>query len=180
METHWKIEKDTSGIEFSIKYLAMANVKGLFKTFDGSVITPNGTLDGATININIETASIFTNQPQRDQHLQSPDWFDTAKYPSIAFASTHVKKIDGNEYSVKGNLTIKDKTNVVEWKAVASGEQVDDGKGNLHAGYMLSGIINKKDFGVGQEGFIKPGILYLSNDVALEANIDITQTVKMI
>src|SRR6202167_5806946 len=87
----WNVDPIHSSVEFQVKHLGIATVKGQFKEFEGTLdVTP----DGINAYGTVETASVDTREPQRDGHLRSADFFDADQNPQITFKSTSVKAID--------------------------------------------------------------------------------------
>ena len=102
----------------------------------------------AKVNVTIDTNSIDTNDPQRDGHLKSADFFDTEKYPAIQFEGERVEKTQENNYKLLGNLTIKGVTQAITLDMGFAGRVPKDPFGNTKAGLLLQGKINRKDFGL--------------------------------
>ena len=84
----WKVDPVHSSVEFQVKHLGIATVKGLFKEFEGTLkVGP----DGAVAYGTVQTASVDTREPARDEHLRSADFFEVDKYPEIGFRSTAIR-----------------------------------------------------------------------------------------
>ena len=122
----------------------------------------------------MDVNSISTNQEMRDNHLKNADFFEAEKYPKIDFKSTSFKKIKGTEYLLIGNLTMKGITKQVEVKAEFGGI-AKDGQGNLKAGFEVTGIINRKDFGLTYNSLTEAGGLALGEEIKLIANIQVAK-----
>ena len=84
----------------------VANVKGLFEKFKGTVVIDENDITRSKVEVSIDTASINTNVAKRDEHLRSPDFFNVAKYPAMTFVSTKVVKAGTGKLKVTGDLTL--------------------------------------------------------------------------
>src|ERR1043166_9005134 len=96
----------------------------------------------AKIDLEIEVKSIATRMPDRDTHLLSADFLDAEKFPHITFRSTSFKKINEEEFELKGDLTIRSVSKPFTFK-VTYGGQVVDPWGNLRAGFHIEGSRNR-------------------------------------
>ncbi len=74
----WQVDPVHSSVEFHVKHLGIATVKGQFKTFEGTLEA--GT-DGARAFGTVDVASVDTREPQRDEHLRSADFFEAESFP---------------------------------------------------------------------------------------------------
>lgn len=98
------------------------------------------------MNVTINTTSVDTNHAERDKHLRSADFLNTAKYPLATFTSTSVKK-DGDDLDITGDLTLNGVTKPVTLEAKLIG-QGDDPWGGKRAGFEAEGKIKLKDFNI--------------------------------
>jgi len=172
--TTWKIDPTHSEVQFKVKHLMISTVTGHFGTFDGTVQTNGDDFSGAAITFEADINSISTKNADRDKHLQADDFFNAAQYPKLRFVSKEVKKIDDENYKVIGDLTIRDQTKPVEL-AVEYGGTLTDPWGQIKAGFELSGKINRKEFGLSFHATTDTGGLVLSDDVKLQANVEIVK-----
>jgi len=175
--TNWAIDPTHSEVHFKIKHLVISTVTGAFKSFNGTVRSATGDFDNAKIKFSIDVDSIDTNQPQRDGHLKSADFFETDKYPTIDFESTSFKKVDGDDFKLIGNLTMHGVTKPVELDVEYGGAE-KDGYGNLKHGFEITGKINRKEFGLTYNSITEAGGLTLGEDIRLVANIQVAQLVE--
>ncbi|WP_255372869.1 YceI family protein [Chitinophaga sp. YR573] len=165
--TKWIIDPAHSDIQFKVKHLGMFNVTGTFKQFEGDVVSEHEDFSDAVINFTIHTNSIDTNQPDRDTHLKSADFFNTEKYPHITFKGTY------NNDTLSGNLTINDITQPVTLNAELTG--VGKGRfGETRAGFEVDGKINRKDFGLVWNLLMETGGVVVSEEIKLHFNIQLT------
>ena len=167
--TKWVLDPMHSEVQFKVKHLVISTVTGSFKSFEGDFETENEDFSDAKINISLDVDRIDTNQDQRDGHLKSPEFFDAEKYPKISFKSTSFTK-DGDDYTLKGNLTIKDVTKPVTL-AVEHGGVAGDFYGNTKAGFEITGKINRKEFGLTWDGVTEAGSVVVGEDIKLIINV---------
>ena len=172
--TKWAIDPTHSEVQFKVKHLVISTVTGTFKSFEGSVESESEDFTDAKVNFEIASASIDTNQEQRDGHLKSADFFDAEKYPKIKFESLAFKKIKPDLYKLSGNLTIKETTKVVELDVEYGGAAVDF-YGNHKAGFEVNGKINRKDFGLVWDGITEAGAIVVGEEIRLSFNIQLAQ-----
>src|SRR5215813_1763384 len=105
MMKKWTIDPTHSEIGFKVKHMMFTNVKGFFNDYTAD-ITFNDDLKEADLQFEAKINSIFTNNADRDNHLKSADFFDADQFPSLKFKSTQISG-SGDDYEIKGDLTIK-------------------------------------------------------------------------
>jgi polyisoprenoid-binding protein YceI len=138
----WKIDPIHSSIEFQVKHLGIATVKGQFTDFEGTLdVTP----DGLDAYGSVDVASVDTREDQRDAHLRSPDFFDVENHPQITFKSTAVRPLGDDEFEVEGDFTIRGITKPLKLVGVLEGTETDP-QGNERVGLSASASINRSDY----------------------------------
>ena len=172
-KTKWAIDTTHSEVQFKVKHLVIATVTGTFKKFSGSVESDDENFDGARAEFTIDVSSIDTNQPQRDAHLKSDDFFAATTYGEIKFRNGKLQK-EGNELVLVGDLTIRDTTKKVKLN-VEHGGTVVDPYGNLKAGFEINGKINRKEFGLMWNAVTEAGGVVVGDDVKLHLNIELAR-----
>lgn len=172
-QTTWVIDPTHSEVQFKVKHLVISTVTGSFKKFDGSVVSDGDDFDGATVTFSADTESIDTNQEQRDGHLKSGDFFDSEKFPKLSFTGVLAKKGD-EDYTLKGELTVKDITKPFEL-GVEYGGNTTDPYGNNKSGFELTGKLNRKEFGLTWSAVTEAGGVVVGDEVKLIANIQIVK-----
>ena len=163
----FNIDPSHSRVGFSARHAMVTKVRGAFNEYTGSATVSNGS---ANINIEISAASIDTRNADRDGHLQSPDFFDVAKFPKITFASTSVKDSGSDKIVVDGNLTIKDVTKPLTIEFEYTGTAKDP-FGNDRFGFEGAAEINRKDFGLTWNAALETGGILVSENIKLEFEI---------
>ncbi len=96
LKTKWTLDPTHSEVNFKVKHLVISTVSGTFQKFDGSVETDGDNFENAKVEFTIDPSSIHTNQAQRDEHLRSAEFFNTAEYDAIIFRSTSLEKTGDN------------------------------------------------------------------------------------
>jgi polyisoprenoid-binding protein YceI len=148
----------------------ITNVKGEFRKFTAEVDSTGSDFSKAVVNATIDASSIFTNEEGRDGHLKGVDFFDVENYPRLTFAGTSLKKIDDENYQLKGNLTIKGVTKEVTLDVEFGGINKDPW-GNEKAGFSLIGKINRKDWGLNWNAALETGGVLVSDEVKISAEV---------
>ncbi len=144
----WQLDKAHAKAGFTVTHMLVSEVEGYFKNFDAKVTSANDDFSDAQAEFTANVNSINTDNEKRDAHLQSPDFFDGAKYPVITFKSKTFKKVSDKNYKVTGNLTMHGITKLVELDAVSRLGTNPYSK-QVVAGFKISGIIKRSDFSIG-------------------------------
>jgi len=166
----YKIDTDHSTVAFKIRHL-VGRVAGRFDKFDGTFNYEAGNAKAWSATANIDPASIDTGNAKRDGHLKSPDFFDTAKYPSMKFVSTGASSVQGAKATLTGNLTMHGVTKPVTLNLELLGETKDPW-GNQRASFEATGTINRKDFGIVWNKTLETGGLMVGEEVAITLDIE--------
>ncbi len=170
--TKWIIEPTHSEVAFKVKHLVISTVTGYFRKFEGAAESVSEDFNGASVTFSLDVNSIDTNQSDRDQHLKSADFFDTASFPSIAFAGKLVN--NGGEYQLQGDLTLKGITQQVTLD-VTYGGTVADPYGQTKAGFEIEGKLNRKDFGLTWSAITEAGSVVVSDQVRLQLSVQLVK-----
>ncbi|WP_291722443.1 YceI family protein [Bernardetia sp.] len=177
MATIWNIDPMHSEIQFKVKHLVISTVTGSFGEFSGKLEATKEDLTDAKITFEATIDSISTGNEQRDGHLKSDDFFGAEQHPKLTFESTSFEKKSDDEYTLKGNLTIKGTTKPVSLE-VEYGGTATDAYGNTKAGFELKGKINRKDFGLTWNGVTEAGGVVVSDEVRLLMNVQLAKLVE--
>ena len=172
--TNWVVDPMHSEVQFKVKHLVISTVTGTFRNFEGGATTEHDDFNDAEIHFSLDVNSIDTNQEMRDTHLKGTDFFDAETYPHIAFKSTSFKKVDDDEYTLTGDLTMKGVTKPVTLKAEYGGT-AKDAYGNQKLGFEVTGKVNRKEFGLTYNAVTETGGLALGEDIKLSANIQLAK-----
>ncbi|MGH2904066.1 MAG: YceI family protein [Solirubrobacteraceae bacterium] len=163
----WRVDTAHSSVEFQVKHLGIATVKGQFTEFEGTLeVSPESAVAYGTV----QTASVNTREPQRDEHLRSADFFDATQNPVIDFRSTAITPVDEDELEVEGEITIHGVTGPLKLKATIEGTETDP-QGNDRVGVSAVGQIDRKDFGMTFNAALGSGNLLVSDKVKIQLEI---------
>jgi len=165
----WDIDPSHSHVGFRIRHL-VTKVNGQFDKFKGSVNFDEKDLKNISAKADIDTSSINTNEPKRDTHLKSADFFDVEKFPAMTFKSTGVKNIKGSQFQLVGDLSLHGVTKPVVLD-VELGGVTQDPWGNTRSGFSAKGVINRKDYGMVWNKALDNGGMLIGDDV--EINIEL-------
>ncbi len=153
-----------SSVTFTIRHF-FSEVPGRFTKFDATLTVDRENLEHSSAEATIQVASVDTDQPKRDEHLQKPEFFDAAKFPTMTFKSTSWKKTGEDTFDVAGDLTIKGVTKPAVLKVQSLGFGPGMG-GAMLSGWKGTTTIHRTDFGV--EAFPK----VVGEDVAVTINLE--------
>lgn len=168
VKTKWVMDPAHSEILFKVKHLMITNVKGEFKKFNAEIEGEDFTK--APINLTIDASSIFTNEETRDNHLKSADFFEVENYRAITFKGTSFRKINEDNYELRGMLTIKGVSREVALQVEFGGINKDPW-GNEKAGFSIEGKINRKDWGLNWNAALEAGGVLVSEEVKIIADV---------
>jgi len=143
----WQLDPYHTQVEFAAKHLGMMTVRGTFLEVAATGYIDPDHPEASSVEVTVQTASIRTHNPQRDNDLRSSNFLEIDKYPTITFKSTRVEATGQDRYSLTGDLTIKGTTKPVTLAVVKYGEFTDPRMGH-RIGYSAEGRINRKDFGM--------------------------------
>lgn len=157
----YKVVTEKSKIDFVGKK-ADGEHKGGFKKITGSALVDHDNPDQGSIKLEIDTASIWSDNDKLTAHLQNPDFFNVRKYPKITFESTEIEHTGEGTGVITGKLTMLDKT--VETKVPVKAKLTDDGL-KLNATFKIDRTKWGMTYGEGK----------VLNDVDLVADILLTK-----
>ena len=145
---NWQLDPYHTQVEFSAKHLGMMTVRGYFDDVSAIGDIEPDKPEMSSVEVIIQTASVRTNHPARDDDLRSSNFLQVSDYPTITFKSTEVDTTGPDHYTMKGDLTIKGTTRPVSLDVTRYGEFNDPGMMGHRIAYSAHTQINRKDFGL--------------------------------
>jgi polyisoprenoid-binding protein YceI len=165
----WEIDPVHSSIEFSVKHMGIANVRGKFTDFEATVEVGEDAWS-ATARGSVRVASIDTGDEKRDEHLRSGDFFDVENFPEMTFESTRVEPIDDDSTRVFGNLTMHGITREIKLELILQGTDTDPW-GNERAGAEVVSCLNRSDFDMKFNQALGSGNMLVGDKVTLALDL---------
>ena len=161
----YELDRNHSTVSFRIRHL-FAYVRGSFDRFQGQFDYEPGKPEAWKVSAAMEAASINTAVEKRDNHLRSPDFFDTEKYPTLTFTSTGVTDATAQNAKLKGLLNIHgvEKPVVLDLQIHGAGK---DMAGKMRSGFTATATINRKDFGLTWNKVLEAGQLMVGEEVEI-------------
>ncbi len=174
-QSEWTIDSAHSSVQFAVKHLMIATVRGEFGRMSGNVLFDGK--DYATVKAEavIDVTSINTREPKRDEHLRSADFFDAANHPKITFKSKRVEGINGNRFVLVGDLTMRGVTKEIALSVEAS-PIIKGMSGESRMGAQATGKLNRQDFGIKYNRVLDAGGLAVGNEVQILIDLELVKS----
>jgi polyisoprenoid-binding protein YceI len=168
----WKIDPAHAQITFSVRHMMIMNVRGHFEKFTGEVDFDEQNPALSTVDVEIEAASLNTNEPKRDAHLRSPDFLDVENFPYIEFRSKEVEVKDDRHGRITGDLTIRGVTKEVVLETEYLG-QSQSPWGTTSAGFSARARINRKVWGLTWNVALETGGMLVGDEIVIDIDLEI-------
>jgi polyisoprenoid-binding protein YceI len=172
--TQWEVDGSHSTVGFKIRHLVVANVDGRFTDFSGVATIDDKDFSKTKLEGTVKTASINTDNAKRDEHLRSPDFFDTAKFPTLTFKTTKAEKKSG-KMTLVGELTMKGVTKPVTLEVTELTAPVKGMQGGLLRGFSATTKLNRKDFGLTWNKALEAGGVAVGEEVNVRLEFELHQ-----
>ena len=165
----YTIDKAHSEATFQVRYL-LTKVRGRFSDFEGAIQFDEAHPENSSIDFTIQAASIDTNEPDRDKHLRSEDFFAVEQFSSIAFKSKRIIKRGAETYDVVGDLTMHGVTKEMTFPVTHLGAGKDPW-GKEKIGFEAESTLNRKDFGLQWNAPLEAGGFLIGDDVKVSVTV---------
>lgn len=172
----WNLDTTHANVDFSVKHMAISTVRGAFNLFSATGETDEATGLPTKLSMEIDAASVNTNNEQRDGHLKSPDFFDVANHPKITFVSTKVSGTP-SELTIVGDLTIRGVTKSVTLTGELS-PVMKDPWGLQRRSIEVAGKIKRSEFGLTWNQALEMGGVLVSDEVKLTVSAQAVAAVE--
>jgi polyisoprenoid-binding protein YceI len=169
----WAFEPTHCKIGFSVRHFGISETEGFFHKYSGTITNEQEDFSDAQVEFSVEVASIDTQEPTRDGHLRSADFFDAEKFPTLHFKSTGMTVQAPGEYQMTGDLTMRGVTHPVTLAVEFGGIVPKDPFGNTKAGFSVEGKLNRKDWGISWNRALDFGGVAVGETVKIKCNIEL-------
>lgn len=168
----WVIDKRHSYVGFTIRHI-FTRVRGRFPQYDATIRLDKENLINSAFSGTIQVASIDTNEPERDAHLRSAEFFDVERYPTIRYQSTRIQALGNNRFKVFGDLTIRDTTKEIAVEGEFAGPPRKDPWGVMRTGLSASGAIDREDYGLVWNVPLEAGGVLVGSTVTMQLDLEL-------
>ncbi len=165
----YQIDAAHSQANFSVRHMMVTNVRGTMGKVTGTIDFNDKDVAASKVTATVDVLGVSTNEPKRDEHLKSPDFFDAAKFAKIEFTSTKWWR-EGDRVKVTGNLTMHGVTKPVTLD-VEVNPAVKDAYGNMRIGAVATGKIKRSDWGLSWNKALEAGGVAVSDEVQVTLDI---------
>ncbi|QQR88645.1 MAG: YceI family protein [Myxococcales bacterium] len=172
--TNWNIDVSHSGINFSVKHMVFANVRGRFASWSGTIHMDETDLNKSSVEVEIDASSIDTGVADRDNHLRSADFLDVEQFPKLIFKSTKLEKVKDDRYQLHGKLTLHGVSKEVVLD-MSYGGQAKDPWGNQRAAFTASTSLDRREFGLKWNQALEAGGLLVGERIDIELEVQAVQ-----
>ncbi|GAB7549461.1 YceI family protein [Cupriavidus sp. 8B] len=164
----WVLDPAHTHIGFSVRHLGLTSTPGVFKRFSAQLQFDDQRIDASSVSFEIDVASIDTALEVRDEHLRGADWFNTQAHPRAVFVSRAVRRREGADFVIEGDLTLRGVTLPVAFDAALRGRAVNPWTQAPVVGFSAVATISREAYGMGAF----PAAL--SDEVRLKIEIELT------
>jgi polyisoprenoid-binding protein YceI len=171
----WQVDPNHSSAQFAVRHLGLSTVRGAFTKVTGKADLDDKDVTKSSVEVTIDTNSVDTRVPNRDNDLRSDHFFDVAKYPTITFKSKKVEQVAPGKLKITGDLTIHGTTKEVVLDVDGPTAPVKDPWGNQRIAASGTTKINRQDYGVKWNATMDNGGVVVGDDVDITIDVELVQ-----
>ena len=161
----YALDQSHSHVSFSARHLMVTKVRGRFPVTAGHLDIAQDPTQSSVV-ATIDVAAVDSGDPKRDEHLRSADFFDAEKYPHVTFRSTKVDDHGNGEFTLDGELTVRETTRPVTLQGEYLGSQASPW-GDTRVGFTAETEINRKDWGLEWNVALETGGVLVGDKIKL-------------
>ena len=175
--TVWQIDPNSTQVEFAVRHLGISTIKGRFNGVRGQITDVPEDRSLASVEIEIDAASLDTGQDERDGHLRSAMFLDAEVYPTIVFRSAQIDVQNGNQLRVAGQLSCHGRTAEVVLDATVNGNAINPITQEHVLGFSATGKLTRSAFGIELPAPFA-GTDFVGEDIDLWINVEAVRTTE--
>jgi len=170
----WQVDPAHTRVGFAVKHMGVTTVHGEFREFEGTLEIGEDLVQSRAYGT-VKATSVDTNQPQRDEHLRSEDFFGAEANPDLRFESKRIEQIDEDEFRLTGDLTLNGVTNEIELAAEVGGTEIGP-QGEERIGLEVTGQLSRKDYDMKFNAALGSGNAVVADKVKLALDVAAVKT----
>jgi polyisoprenoid-binding protein YceI len=161
----YALDQSHSHVSFSARHLMVTKVRGRFPVTAGRLDIAEDPTQSSVV-ATIDVTAVESGDPKRDEHLRSADFFDAEKYPTASFRSTRVVDHGAGEFTLEGELTVRETTRPVTLEGEYLGSAASPW-GDTRVGFTAETEINRKDWGLDFNVALETGGVLVGDKIKL-------------
>jgi polyisoprenoid-binding protein YceI len=172
----WSIDPGHSSVHFKVRHMGIAWVRGEFRVLRGKLNWNENKIEESRVEVEIDSSSVYSSEPKRDQHLKNADFLDVERFPSMHFQSTHISTPSRGTALVAGDLTIRGVSRPVELRVSEISAPTQDPSGNVVIGASATAKVNRKEFGLTWNAVLDSGGFVVGDEILIDLDIEFVKT----
>lgn len=164
------IDPAHSFIGFSVRHMVISSVRGRFTQFRGTISYNRLDPVRCAVSLTVDTASVNTENSDRDNDLRSAKFFDTGTFPEIAFRSTRFEQTCEG-YVCVGDLTLHGVTQEIAIPFEITGRQTDP-SGKERIGFEGEFKLDRRKFGLTHNRLLANGGPVVGNEIKIDLSVE--------
>jgi polyisoprenoid-binding protein YceI len=169
----WEIDPAHTSAQFAVRHMMVFTVRGSLGPVAGTLNLDDADPTKSSVAATVDVNGIDTDEPKRDAHLKSPDFFDAATYPTITFTSKRITKAGEAKFQAAGDLMIHGVTKEVVLDVDGTPTPFKDPMGNLRLRGKATTTLNRKDFGIIWNKTLDGAPILIGDEVAVTIDIEL-------
>jgi polyisoprenoid-binding protein YceI len=167
----WVIDQGHSSLAFEARHMVVTRMRGRFRNFSGEIHIGQ-TSEDSWVDLSIDSSSLDTTNDAADESLKGDKFLQVESFPLIRYKSSGFCHLEGNRWTVEGDLTIRDVTRRIALDVTFEGA-VQAGKvARAKAGFVARGEFDRRDFGMDFNIPVSSGGWVVGNQVRLLLDVE--------
>jgi len=168
----WSIDPAHSSVHFKVRHMAIAWVHGEFRVLGGKLIWNENKIEESRIEVEIDSSSVYSSEPKRDQHLRNADFLDVERFPSMHFQSTHISRLSRDTALVAGDLTMHGVTRPIDLRVGEISAATQDPSGKVVLGVSATAKVSRKEFGITWNAILESGGFVIGDEILIDLDVE--------